>query len=366
MKKITYSKSGVNYLQLDAAKKIAQNSAKKTSQYLQKVSMREIPETRGESAFVWKQDNVLMATVTESLGTKNLVADQMRKITGKTYYDVIGNDTVAAIINDLTAVGAKPLVITALWAVGQSAWFEDQMRIKDLTDGWRSACDLAEVTWGGGESPAYSDIVSKETIALAGSAVGIVKSQNRLALGKNIKAGDRILLLKSNGINANGISLTRAIAKKLPNGYATKLPSGKMFGDAILTKTNIYAKLIQNLQDAGIDIHYISNITGHGLRKIMRAEEKFTYVIEKLFDPQEIFLFIQKNAGFSDYDAYETYNMGQDYAIFLPAKDIKAAQEIIKKNKFESLDAGFVKKGTRQVVIKPKNITFKGETLDLR
>ena len=46
--------------------------------------------------------------------------------------------------------------------------------------------------------------------------------------------------------------------------------------------------------EAGIDIHYISNITGHGLRKIMRARQSYTYVLEKVFDPQEVFNFIQK------------------------------------------------------------------------
>jgi len=98
----------------------------------------------------------------------------------------------------------------------------------------------------------------------------------------------------------------------------------------------------------------------------MRAKPQFTYVIEKVFEPQEIFLFIQKHANNTNKEAYDTYNMGQDYAIFLLPKDVKKSQEIIKKNKFTSLDAGYVEKGPRQVVIKPKNITFKSETLDLR
>jgi phosphoribosylformylglycinamidine cyclo-ligase len=173
-------------------------------------------------------------------------------------------------------------------------------------------------------------------------------------------------MLKSTGINVNGISLTRAIAKKLAEGYATKLPSGMLFGEAILTKTNIYAKLIQELLDAGIDIHYISNITGHGFRKIMRATKDFTYTIEKLFEPQEIFNFIQEHAGLSEYEMYDTYNMGMDFAIFLPEKDIKLAQEIVRKNEFESLDAGFIEKGERKVIIQPKDITFTSETLNLR
>ena len=74
--------------------------------------------TRGESAFVWKQKNVFMASVIEGLGTKNIVADITSQITKKNYYDIIGHDTVATIVNDLISVGAKPLTINAYWAVG--------------------------------------------------------------------------------------------------------------------------------------------------------------------------------------------------------------------------------------------------------
>lgn len=366
MKKITYSKSGVNYKKLDPIKKLAQASAKKTSIYLQKNKMSEIPETRGESAFVWLQDNILMASVIEGLGTKNLVADGVRMITGKSYYEIIGHDTVATIINDLITVGAKPLVIHAYWATGSDDFLRDKQKMVDFINGWKKACDSAEVTWGGGETPTLKGIIEKDTIDLGGSAVGIISSKKNLITDKKLLAGDRILLCRSNGVNANGISLTRAIAKKLPKGYATKLPSGKMYGEALLTKTNIYAKLIKDLLKNKIDIHYISNITGHGMRKVMRARHNFTYVIEKIFDPQEVFLFIQKHSNLSDEEMYGTYNMGMDYAIFLPPKDIKKAQEIIKKNGFKSIDAGYIEKGERQVIINPKNIVFKSSTLDLR
>ena len=167
-------------------------------------------------------------------------------------------------------------------------------------------------------------------------------------------------------IRDSGISLARAIAKHLKSGYNTKLTSGQTYGEAILTKTNIYAKLIGNLLEAGVNIHYISNITGHGLRKVMRARGSYTYIIEKLFDPQEIFTFIQEQANLNDKEIYGTYNMGQDYALFIPSKEVEKAQKIISKNMFESIVAGYIEKGPRQVIIKPKKITFTSESLDLR
>ncbi len=364
--KITYCQVGDNYATKDPIKILAQNAAKETSKNLRNTGFEEISDTRGESAFVWKQGPVLMAAVIEGLGTKNLVADEVRKITGKTYYDVLANDTIAYIINDLITVGAKPLVIHAYWAIEDNSWLEDKQRITDLINGWKEACNLSGATWGGGETATDKGIIEKNSVDLAGSAVGIIDPKERFITDKKLTAGDRILLIKSNGLNASGISLARAVGKHLPQGYGTKLSNGTLFGEAILTKCNIYAKLIQDLLENNIDIHYISYISGHGLRKLMRAKLKFTYIIEKLFNPHEVFLFIQKQANLDDYEMYGTYNMGQDYAIFLPASDVTKAQEIIKKHGFASLDAGYLQEGERKVIIKPKEISFEGETLNLR
>lgn len=363
--KITYSQVGDNYDTKDPIKKLALTAAKETAKNLKTLGFAEVSASRGESAYVWKQADFYMASVVEGLGTKNLVADQMRKISGKSYYDIIGHDTVATIINDLVTVGAQPLVVHAYWAIEDNSWLEDAARISDLIAGWTNACNLAGASWGGGETPTLKGITVPQTVDLGGSAIGIISSEKRLIIDK-LQSGDRILFLKSNGINANGLSLARAVADKLPEGYASKLTDGSLFGEAILTKTNIYAKLIQDLLNGGLNIHYISNITGHGLRKIMRATQNFTYVIEKLFDPQEVFLFIQKHAQVDDYEMYQTYNMGQDYALFLPETDIQKAQEIISGNGFDSLEAGLLEEGERKVILKPKNITFEGKSLDLR
>lgn len=371
---ITYSQVGDNYDTKDPIKKLAQTAAAQTAKNLETLGYKEISDSRGESAFIWQVDeNTFMASVIEGLGTKNLVADDMRKVTGKTYYNIIAHDTVATIINDLATSGAKPFVLHAYWAIEDNNWLQDEERMKDLIEGWKTACDQSGVTWGGGETPTLKGIIEPGTVDLGGSAIGIIH-KNKLIQAKNLQKGDRIIFLKSNGINANGVSLARAVAKKLPEGYAAKLPDGLMYGEALLTKTNIYTKLIQDLQDKEINIHYISNITGHGLRKVMRAPQDFIYIVEKVFPVPELFSFIQQQANLTDEEMYGTYNMGQDYAIFLPIEDVKKAQEIIKENGFESLDAGFVEDGKRQVIIELKNtspehsrrITFGGETLDLR
>ncbi len=363
---ITYSQVGDNYDRKDPIKKLAQTAAAATGKNLSPHGFQEVTASRGESAYVWKQGDIYMAAAIEGLGTKNLVADSMRATTGKTYYDIIGHETVATIINDLITVGAKPLAMHAYWAVGSNDWFGDEERLRDLILGWKGACDLAGASWGGGESPTLSQIVHPDCIDLGGSAVGIIDSEKKLITDTKLQSGDRIILLKSTGINANGLSLARAVAERLPEKYATKLPSGAYYGEAVLNRTNIYAQLIQNLFAVGVDIHYVSNITGHGLRKIMRARGNFTYTIEKIFEPQEVFATIAQYAELTEYQMYETYNMGMDYALFIPPADANKTLEIIKQTGFEALDAGLVSAGTKQVIIQPKNLIFSGETLDLR
>ena len=79
MKKITYGQVGDDYDTKDPVKKMAQLFARQT--IIKKESgFKEISHSRGESAFVWQVGNILMASVVEGLGTKNLVADEMRKI----------------------------------------------------------------------------------------------------------------------------------------------------------------------------------------------------------------------------------------------------------------------------------------------
>ncbi|MBI5452507.1 phosphoribosylformylglycinamidine cyclo-ligase, partial [Candidatus Gottesmanbacteria bacterium] len=139
---LSYKKSGVNYDLLDPVKRLAQVAGLKTANNILGLDFREISTSRGETAYVLEAAECYHAFVQEGLGTKNLVADEMRKITGKTYYETIAQDTVAMIINDLITVGARPLSILAYWAVGNSGWFADKKRNNDLVNGWKKACDL--------------------------------------------------------------------------------------------------------------------------------------------------------------------------------------------------------------------------------
>ncbi|NTU72939.1 phosphoribosylformylglycinamidine cyclo-ligase [Candidatus Roizmanbacteria bacterium] len=365
-KSISYSSSGVNYQSLDLLKRLSQTKAKSTAPYLQSTSVGEVGASRGESAYVWEETDGYRAFVIEGLGTKNLIADEMRKITGKTYYDVVAQDTVAMIINDLIVVGAEPQVINAYFGLGNSEWIHDEQRTTDLVQGWAKGCELAGVTWGGGETPGLAGVINPETVDLCGAAVGVIKPKNRLTLGDKLREGDVLILVESSGIHANGISLARAIANQLPERYATPLKDGTLFGDAILKPTYLYSKMVKGLFEAGIDIHYMVNVTGHGWRKLMRATQDYRYVLTDIPTPQPLFDFIQQHSGNSTEEMYGNFNMGAGFAIYIPENQAAQTQEVIKKQGFASWKAGRVEEGEKEVVIKPLGISFKGNTLKVR
>lgn len=365
MTKVSYSDSGVNYDKLDKIKRLAQTSALQTSSNIQN-GFKVLDESRGETAFVWDEGDSYKALVIESLGTKSTVAQEVLEETSKSFFAEIAQDSVAMIINDLIVVGAKPLVLNAYFGLGNSDWLLEGSKGEDLINGLKNACDLSGVVWGGGETPSLTGIVNDSSIDLAGSAVGIINPKDRLTLGEKIKPGDAILFIESNGIHANGISLVRKLADTLEERYETKLPSGKTLGESVLRPTHIYAKVINSLFDEGINIHYLSNITGHGFRKIMRAKQDFTYVIENLPEKDELFEFIKERSNLSEEDMYGTFNMGAGFAVILPEDESKKALDIIENSRFKGIKAGHVDSGEKQVIIKPLNIVFKSDSLNIR
>lgn len=387
---MTYAGTGVNYDAMDPFKRKAIQEAITTIGNILRLGFCVRTESYGESAFLLEStDNVphTLAQVEEGLGTKNLVADAMYALTGKSYYDHIAQDTVAMIVNDLITLGALPLSVAMHLAVGTSDWFNDEKRSGDLILGWKNACNLARCTWGGGETPTLKGVVFPEVVVLSGSAIGVIKPRERLIVPEKIKHGDAIVIIESSGIHANGLTLARMIAERkdglwkklvhllmpsrfprraLSDGYLTKLSDGRTYGETLLDPTHIYVGLVEECLDAGVGIHYAVNVTGHGWRKLMRATQPFTYVIEKLPTQLPIFDFIQKHGPVDDREAYGNLNMGAGFALYVAQTDVKKVLGVAKSLGLKALVAGYIEDGDKKVVIKPKGLEYAGDSLAVR
>jgi phosphoribosylformylglycinamidine cyclo-ligase len=365
MSALTYEQSGVDYDKIDPLKVAAQRAAAATAPHLAAHGFAEVAASRGESAYVVDVGPFYLASIVECLGSKALVADEMARLTGKSYYAAIAQDTIAMAVNDLITVGATPLVVQAYWAAGGSEWFGDAGRAQALVQGWKQACVTCGVAWGGGETPALAGIVEAGRIDLAASCTGIVNPKQRLSVGDRLGAGDAIVLLASSGIHANGVSLARKLVERLPQGWLTPM-GDSTYGDALLAPTTLYSPVTEALWKAGIAPHYAANITGHGWRKLLRHPGRFTYRITQVPPVPAVLSFIAAHAGHDAREAYSTFNMGAGFALFVDADDAGRCVEVARSCGIEAWVAGRVDAGDKQLLIEPLDLRFGADDLHLR
>ena len=364
---LTYDQTGVNYDTLDAFKRACQRAAATTTAALAHHNLSEPKGVRGESAYLLETPDAYLAHVEEGLGTKNLVADAMLQLTGRSFYRNIGIDTVATMVNDLITCGALPISIAMHAAVGDANWFNVPGRAAELADGFAEGCQLSDAVWGGGETPALKGIVNPETIVLAGSALGRI-APTSLRIRGEVRDGDAIVLLASSGVQTNGLSLCRALADRLPQGYLTPIDDGRPYGEALLDASVIYVRFIAACQRAGLPLHYAAHVTGHGWRKLMRLDEPFVYRLTTVPEPPPVFNFIMRAGPVDPREAYATFNMGAGFAAYVAPQDADRCVALARAAGYDAWVAGSVhKEGVRKAMeIVPLGLTFEGETLNVR
>lgn len=361
--RLTYRAAGIDYDVLDGAKRLAGAAAAATVPGLREPGWRGVEASRGNTAYVFERDGMRMATVLECLGTKSVLAREVAEQTGFAGFEAIGYDAVAAVVNDLICVGALPLVVNAYFATGTPDWYADVTRTRDLTAGWRRACEDAGCIWGGGESPALPGLVAGGDIEIAGSGVGTVPGE--AILGDELEPGDECVLVASSGLHTNGASLARLVAGREPDGYATRLPSGAPLGEALLTPSYLYVGLVRALLSAHLPVTFLSHITGHGLRKIMRAKLDVRYRLSALPPVPEVLEHLVDAAGMSPRDAYGTLNMGAGLAVFVRPGHGESVVRLAAEQGLGAVLAGHVEPGPREVVLEPLDVVFGSEELAL-
>lgn len=364
---LTYNSAGVNYDSLDAFKRACQRAASGTRDVLGLHGFSEPADVRGESAYLIESADRYLAHVEEGLGTKNLVADAMLELTGKSYYRNIGIDTVATIVNDLITCGALPVSVAMHAAVGDGAWFDHPHRATDLADGFAEGCRAAQAVWGGGETPALRGIVDPSTIVLAGSAVGQINPKS-LRIAGDVQAGDAIVMLASSGVQTNGLTLCRKLAERLPQGYLTPLSDGRTYGEALLDPSVIYVRFVRAAQQANLTLRYAIHLTGHGWRKMMRLSRPFVYEITRVPTPQPVFSFIAEHAGLPPVESYGTFNMGVGFAAIVRAADADRCVELARSAGYDAWIGGTVRSENdrKAVEIAPLGLVYDEASLQLR
>lgn len=359
-----YEAAGVDYEVLDAAKRRALAAAFATAGLPRRRGARVLEASYGEPATVLEVGGLRLAFVLECLGTKSMIARAYERETGEDRFAAIGYDTVAAVVNDLCCAGALPLVVNAYVATGSASWYEGG-RHASLVAGWRRACEDAGAAWGGGESPTLAGLVASDEVDLAGAALGLVPEGVDWG-GEDLSPGDAIVLLASSGLHANGASLARRVAAALPEGWSTALSSGRPLGEAVLAPSACYAGVVEELHAREVPVRYATHVTGHGLRKLMRARAEVGYRVVSLPEVPEVLSFLVEAAGLDARAAYATFNMGAGFALFVPPDAVDAALGAARAAGHVALLAGEVVPGPRRVLLEPVGVVYDAADLALR
>ena len=365
--KLTYQSAGVNYDVLDTFKRACQKAAGTTVGSLAAHGLTEPADIRGESAYMVEAPEAYYAHVEEALGTKILVADALYALCGKSFYRQVALDDVATIANDLCAVGALPIAIAMYAAVGDSDYLADDTRAGDLAAGFAEGCRLSGEVWSGGETQTLKGMITPGTVVLGGSAFGRIAPKSNRIRG-DVQDGDVMIFLASSGVQTNGLTLCRALAERLPQGYLTPLADGRSYGEALLDPSVIYVRFVAACQQAGIPLHYTAHMTGHGWRKLMRLEAPFVYRVEFVPPPQPVFDTIVQTAGLDQREAYGTFNMGVGFTAYVAAHDADACLKAARRAGYTAWIGGTVRReGQRKAVDIPAlGITYAAASLNLR
>ncbi|MDX1596706.1 MAG: phosphoribosylformylglycinamidine cyclo-ligase, partial [Nitrosopumilaceae archaeon] len=269
----------------------------------------------------------LLATHTDGVGTKVLVANAMKK------YDTVGIDCIAMNVNDIICIGATPISFVDYIAANKN----DESIFKKIVTGLVKGAKKAAVPIVGGETAIMPDLFEEKSFAfdLAGMVVGLA-SKKEIILGNKIKKGDVIIGANSTGIHSNGYTLAR---KALLKKYSVKdrVKGVGTIGNALLTPTEIYVKpVLEIIQKC--KINGLAHITGGSFTKLLRLK-KIGYEIENLPKTPPIMELIEQQ-GVKQEEMYKTFNMGTGFCVIGSKDQASKIIEIFRKHKIKSQEIG--------------------------
>ena len=292
------------------------------------------------------QHPVLVQSI-DGVGTKTIIARMMNK------FDTIGIDVVSAATNDIIVLGAKPLTFLDYIA-------NDKLRpeiIEQIVLGMVKACRENEISLIGGETAEMPGTYLPGEHDLVGIVTGVVE-KDKAIMGKNIKPGNIILGLSSNGLHTNGYSLARKlffdvakwrIDRNIPELNCT-------LGEALLQPHINYTRPILHLLKNQIDIKGMAHITGGGfLENIPRVLPNHCQVeIKKGTWPAlPIFSLMQELGHLNDNEMYRTFNMGIGLVMMVDEVDVKRIKDLMSDfSAFKMYEIGQVVVGEKSVVLR--------------
>ena len=287
------------------------------------------------------EDPVLLSG-TDGVGTKIKLAFLLDK------HDTIGIDAVAMCVNDVACAGGEPLFFLDYIACGKNI----PEKIAAIVKGVAEGCKQSDAALIGGETAEHPDLMPEDEYDVAGFAVGVVDRKDMID-GSTIKAGDVLIGVASTGVHSNGFSLVRKVFEMTKESLETYYDElGTTLGEALLTPTRIYVKMMKSIKNAGVKVKGCSHITGGGFyENIPRMlPDGIKAVVKKdSYDIPPIFTLMQKKGEIEEHMMYNTYNMGLGMVLAVDKDDVDATLKAIEASGDKAWVVGSCESGDKGV-----------------
>ncbi len=279
---------------------------------------------------------VIMMTM-DGVGTKLELARQIGAFGG------VGFDLVAMCLDDLAAVGARPIGFSDYLAVGRI----DAARDQTIIDSIAAACAEAGCPLLGGETAEHPGVLEPEQVDLAGAAFGLLEEGDEV-LGGAIREGDVILGLHSPNVRSNGYSLVRKVVAGLD--LNDPLPGmDRPAAEVLLEASVIYAPSVTRVL-AAVSVNGLAHVTGGGLqRALLRIlpEGCVARVEQGSWTTPSVFRALQELGSIDEAEMRRVFNLGVGFCIVLPPEAAPLALRLAAEH--EPAIIGGIEAGDRSV-----------------
>jgi phosphoribosylformylglycinamidine cyclo-ligase len=248
-----------------------------------------------------KYDDPVLISSADGVGTKLKLAFLTN------CHDTIGQCLVNHCVDDILAVGARPLFFLDYFATGKL----NIDVFEEVVAGLSKACKENECVLIGGETAEMPDFYSPGDYDISGTIVGVVEKEKMMP-NRKINKGDLLIGLPSTGLHTNGYSLARMVLleKFQVNDHVDEL--GMTVGDALLSIHKSYLPVLNSVLDEPWLVG-ISHVTGGGIiENTMRIlDDDQTLDIDwSSWERPAIFNLIQTLGNVPEDDMKQSMNLG--------------------------------------------------------
>ena len=248
-----------------------------------------------------KYNEPVLISSADGVGTKLKLAFLTNR------HDTIGQCLVNHCVDDILAVGARPLFFLDYFATGHL----DVDTFEKVVSGLSKACQENECVLIGGETAEMPDFYAPGDYDISGTIVGVAE-KSQMMPNRKISTGDLLVGLPSTGLHTNGYSLARKVLLERYDVDDHVDELGMNVGDALLSIHKSYLPVLNAVLDEKWLVG-ISHITGGGIventMRILSNNQKLT-IDWDAWERPAIFSLIQELGKVPEYDLRQSMNLG--------------------------------------------------------